>query len=286
MPENVVFGWPRWTDGVAWSGGAWQADYPVANLGTLPLARVARSASLAPADTQIVGTLAKDRQIRLFALVRHNLTVTARYRLRLYADAARTVVLYDTGWVDVWPILYPWPTVEWEDDRWWTGTYTAEELEGYIWTRPIWLPEQVLARAFLLELDDPSNTAGFVELGLLEVARGWQPSLNVSYGYSTGRRTRSLMVEALGGSKYFDRRDAPRMVKADIQNLPRAEAMTGPVEMVRQLGVDTPVLWFPFPDRVQDWVRDCFLGRLVDPAPLTIPHYNRMSFPVQIEEIL
>lgn len=285
MPENVIFGWPRWTPSVTWSGGSWDADWPVSNVGDLPLARVARSADLLAASTQIIGTLPRDRACRLFALVRHNLTVAAQFRLRLYADAARTTEVYDSAFSDVWPEMFPFDTLEWEDDNYWTGTYSTEDLEGSTWTRPIWLETPVTARAFLLEITDPTNPAGYVEVGLMDVAQGWQPALNVSYGYQTGFRSRTVMVEALAGSKYFDRRPKPRMVKGEIKYLLRDEAMTKAFEMLRQQDLDVPMLWFPFADRPTDWVRDCMLARLVDPGLLTIPHHNRMNFPFALEEV-
>jgi hypothetical protein len=283
---NVVFGWPRHTDRVTLSGGAWSASYPRDNMRALPLARVARSATAALADTQVIGTLDKDRPLRLFALCRHNLTVGARYRLRLYQDAARTVELLDTGWLNVWPEVYPFETLEWEDDQWWTGTYSAEEIAGYTWTRPIWLGQLYLARAFHLELDDTTNPAGYVELGLLEVAQGWQPSLNVSYGYQEGWRPRSVGVEALGGGRYFDRRDKPRAARGEIQYLPRDEAMARAFEMVRTQDVDQPMLWFPFPDEPIHWLRTAMLARLADPGLLTYAVARRLSFPFALEEVL
>ncbi|MBS7792163.1 hypothetical protein KTR66_19345 [Roseococcus sp. SDR] len=284
--QNVVFGWPRWTPEIAWSGGEWQADWPASNAGVLPLARVARSASLGLAATQIVGTFPRDRIVQLFALVRHNLSVTARYRLRLYADAARSVTLADTGWDDVWPVLFPWPSLEWEDDRWWTGAYAAEDLEGYTWTRPIWLAAPILCRAFLLELADASNPSGYVELGLLEAARGWQPSRNPRYGYKSGIRSRSEMIEAIGGGQYFDRRAAPRIVSAEIPHLPRDEAMAWAFEMQRRQDVAEPMLWLPFPGEPLHWVRECMLARLKPPGPLSFSVYQRQDMAFELEEVL
>lgn len=286
MAQNAIFGWPRWTPDITWSGGSWSASWPVSNVGSLPLARVARSSNTTLAATQIIGTLSRDRPLQLFGLVRHNLTAAARYRLRLYGDAARTILLLDTNWLAVWPEVYPYGTLEWEDDAWWTGTYSDSDLAGYTWTRPLWLGQLLLARAFLLEFDDTANVAGYVEIGMVEVAQGWQPSLNMAYGYQTGWRSRSPSVEALGGAKYFDRRDKPRIVRGDLTRLPRDEAMARGFEMQRVQDADQPLLWFPFPDEPFHWVRDAMLARLVDPGLLGFPFYNRMTFPFSLEEVL
>jgi hypothetical protein len=62
--ERAVFGWPRWTGDVTWSGGSWLAGYPLANLGVLPLARVARSTNDDLASTQVIGTFSAARSVR------------------------------------------------------------------------------------------------------------------------------------------------------------------------------------------------------------------------------
>jgi hypothetical protein len=284
--ERAVVGWPRWTSKVTLTGGSWNATYPRENMKSLPLARVARSADATLASTQVIGTLDKDRGVRLFALVRHNLSLAARYRLRLYQDAARTILLLDTGWVDVWPEVYPADQLEWEDDQWWTGKYSEDEIAGYTWTRPIWLGQLYLARAFHLEIDDTTNADGFVQLGLLEVAQGYQVRLNVRYGYQEGWRPRSPAVEALGGARYFDQRDKPRVARGEIKYLPRDEVMARWFEIVRQQDVVEPMLWFPFPEEEVHWLRTAMLARLTDPGLLTYSVHARGDVAFSLEEVL
>lgn len=282
----MVIGWPRWTPDVTWSGGSWSATYPVANLGLLPLSRVARSSSAATADTQFIGTLSASRPIRALALARHNITVGGRMRVRLYGDAARTIMVFDSGWFDVWPEVFPYETLEWEDDAWWTGKYTAAEIAGYAPTRPVWLGAVYLARAFRVEIDDTANPAGFVQIGLCEVAQGWQVSVNPSPGYAEGHRFRTEVAEALGGVRYFERRDKPRVARGTIENLSRDEAMARGFELHRQADLDQPFLFFPFPDETLHWLRTAFVARLVDPGLIAFSSFNRNSFPFAVEEVL
>lgn len=286
MSERCVIGWPRWTPVVTWSGGSWSATYPRTNLGTLPLARVARSTNATLASTQFVATLDKARAVRLMALVRHNITLNGKMRIRLYADAARTLEQYDSGWVNVWPEVYPYSTLEWEDDNYWTGNYTPEEIAGYPATRPIWLGRIITSRAVLVEIDDTTNPAGFVEVGLCEIAQGWQPSYNPAYGYTEGFRFRSEATEAQGGVKYFDRRDKPRVFRGEIQSLPRDEALARGFEVQRQADIDQPFFWFPFPDETAHWLRTAYLARLVDPGLLAYSRFQSTSLPISGEEVL
>jgi hypothetical protein len=286
MATNAIFGFPRHTPDVTWSGGSWETDYPRTNLGTLPLARVARSTDATTASTQVVGTFSRDRPLSLIGIVRHNLSAAATYRLRVYGDAGLSTLVYDSTATDVWPAVYPSETLEWEDDRWWDGKYTDEEIEGYTWTRPIWLGQVYLARAFLLEIFDTANPDGYVEIGLLEVSEGRPVSVNLGYGYQEGWRFRSTGVEAIGGARYFDRRDKPRTVRGEINYLGRNEAMARFFEMQRQQDLDVPLLYFPFPDETVHWLRTAFLATLDDPGPIAYTAKSRNSVPIALREML
>lgn len=283
---TAVIGFPRWTHLATWSGGGWLAAYPSSNLGSLPLARVARSTSAATANTQVIVTLDKARPVRMLALVRHNISLSGRLRLRFYSDAARTVLVHDTGWTDVWPIVYPYGTVEWEDDRWWSGRYTPEEIEGYPWLCPVWLPQPYVARAVHVEIDDTANSAGYVEVGMVEIALGWQWSINFGHGAQHGYRFRSRAVEALGGGKVFDARPKPRIWRGEVDQMPADEAMAQAAEMLRRLDLYTPVLWLPEPGNPIHWPRTAFLARLTDPGLMAYVIGDARRVPIALEEVL
>lgn len=284
--ERMVIGFPRWTQDAAWSGGTWEAAYPVGNLGILPLSRVARSASLTTAATQFTATLSAPRMIRALALVRHNITLAGLIRIRIWSDAGATVLTYDSGWIEVWPAVYLPADLEWEDDNWWTGKYSAVDLQGANPTRPFWLDGLKEARVVKVEIDDQTNPAGFIQIGVFEISQGWQLTVNPSPGYSEGFRFRTEASEALGGVKYFDRREKPRVAQGEVAELPRNEAMGRGYEFLRQFDTDTPFLWFPFPDENQHWLRTAFLARNVEPGRITSALLYRARFPFFVEEVL
>lgn len=286
MAQNVIIGVPSWTGELVFSGGAWQTAYPLANLARLPIARVARSVDAATSSTKFTATLAKSRPIRCLALVRHNLSLAGRFRLRLHADAALLTTVFDTGWLDVWPVVYPLDQCNWFDDFLWSGKYTEEQIAGYVWTRPLWLAQEVPARGLTLELDDPANPSGFVEIGRIEIAQGWQPSVNIAHGAEFGWRFRSLVSEALGGVRYIERREKPRQVRASIGWLKRDEALVRAFEWQRQSDLDQPFLWFPRPDQPVHWLRETFLARLTDPGPMAWVAHDRHALPIALEEVL
>jgi hypothetical protein len=285
MAENCIIGTPRWTGRATFTGGSWHVTYPVSNLKRLPLSYVARSTDALAASTQFVATLSEDSPVRLIALVRHNLTLAATFRVRLYSDAGLTELVYDSEVIDVWPVVYPASTIEWEDNNWFTGKYTDEEIAGYVWTRPLWLGAVYIARAIKVEIFDATNPAGYVEVGLCEIAQGWQASVNFAYGLEHGFESRSEGQEALGGEMYFDRRPLKRLARGEIRMLPHDEAMAKGGEFFRRHDKAEPFLWFPFPDTQVHWVRDTYLARNAELPLMALARFGRDRFPFSFREV-
>lgn len=287
---RAVIGFPRWTEkGVyAANGGTYNATYPVTNLNSLPLSRVARSSSAAAADTKFKITLDKPRPIRLLAFVRHNASLDATFRIRLYSDAALTTLLYDSGTGEqFWPPVYPNGTLEWEDDGFWSGQYSTDQITGYRVTRSIWLDQFYLAQAILVDVVDTTNPAGFFECGLFEVAQGWQVGVNFAIGAQYGFRARTQTIEALGGVKFFDRRDKPRQFNGSIDYLSRDEALARAFEHQRQHDLDIPFLWLPHPDDIIHPLRRSYLARNMDLGLLSYAQALDVdSVPLRFEEVL
>ncbi len=285
---NCVVGWPRWTDRAVFTsgGGNWLSDYPVSNLGLLPLSRVARSADAFAASTRFLLTLDRNRPVRLLALVGHNLSLTARYRARFFSDTGATALAYDTGWADVWPPLYTLDSVEWEDDNFWSWTYTADQIAGYRWTLPLWLPQSYGVAAVRVEIDDQNNPDGYVQIGLCEIAQGLQAQRNHAFGAQYGYRSRTVVSEALGGGRYFDRRDAPRVWRGELAAAPAGEADNRWFELFRQADLDTPFLWLPDPADLANAVRHVFLARNAEIGLINQAFIGRRAVPLSFEEVL
>ncbi len=125
-----------------------------------------------------------------------------------------------------------------------------------------------------------------MQIGLCELAHGFQTSVNMAYGYAQGFNFRTQVAEALGGVKYFDRRDKPRKFSGEIPYLPRVEAMTQFYELLRQYDLDVPFLFFPFPDETAHWLRTVALVRNVDPGVIARASHDRDRVPFAFEEVL
>ena len=284
--RKMFVGWPRRTPDASWSAGSWQAGWPVSNVGTLPIARVARSTNLLAASTRLRATFASPVSLSAIGITRVNLSPAATVQVIVYADTAATSISVDTGVVDFWPETYPLASTEWEDDGWWDGKPTAADLAGATYTRPIFLGQIYLAGAVDVIFSDPANTAGYIEVGHVELSAGFNASYNMGFGFQEGYAVRSTMVEALGGARYFDRRDKPRLLRGEIKYLPRDEAMGRFFDLVRQADVTDPMLVVPFPDEPIHWLRNAGLYRAEDPGLMSLVAYQLQTVPFAFREVL
>jgi hypothetical protein len=286
MPNtSAILGWPSSTEDFTLGGGNWQTAYPRDNLTRMPLSKVARTISLAAIDTAIAATSTNTRRVGLIALARHNFSLLATIRIRLYLEAAMTTLLYDSGVEEVWPEVYPYDTLEWEDDNYWTGKYTDAELAGTTWLWLWWVGYDYNAAGIRIDISDPTNPAGYVQAGYLEIAAQYQVAYNFSYGAQYGFRYRTVTTEALGGAKYFDDRAKPRVFKGSFRS-PHDEALAKQFEMRRQRDICDPVIWVPNPDERVHWVRTAMLAQFQDPGMFSYYAVDIDEVPIQLEEII
>lgn len=369
---QAIKGTKRVTPYMTWdsSYGSYDADYPVSNLTSDELAVICRTANTTTEATKYKATLDKSRLVRLIGLVRHNLSLYATLRIRLYTDTdvaissintstdeltsashgmttetavtfwnsggglptglsegtiyyirntgtntftlhptaldatnnsskidisssgtGTTKILrgltYDSGIFDVWPEVYG-DTPEWEDDNWWTGKYTDEEISSYRSpTRPYVLDNVYLCKTITIEVDDTSNAHSHIDIGMVEVSRGWQLEVNPDVGAQFGFRFRSRSVEAESGKKEFQRRSKPRVFNGTVGLASADETYENAYEDQRQLDEDTVFLWFPHPLEEKHWLRNSYLARNVSPGLFAYTTQNDgYSIPLSIEEVL
>lgn len=285
--QNCMIGYPNRVDQGTLSGGSFVPTLPLSNIQTRTLGQVARTVDLTPTSTTFDLDLGKAQQVRVYALVNHNLSSFATYRLRGATDSGFSDVVFDSGaGALVWPIVFPYPLLEWEDDRWWSGRYSDEQLQGFYHTLTVILPTATVAQYWRLELSDPSNTDGFVQAGRVFVGPVWQPSKNPSFGLSNAWETNTDVQSALGGAETFQRRVPYRTTKFTFDYLSEDEALTNAYDMDRQAGIDQEVFWIHDPDDTIHAIRRQYLGRFRSLSPLEYPYFNTISKAYEIKELL
>lgn len=278
MAERTYFGFPRVTEQFpTLSGGNWLSTYPLSNLQTLQdgLSRVARTLDATTASTVIIATASSVQNCSLVALVGHNLSQSATIRVRTWTNVAGTTGLVDSGSMNVW-----------------AASYTAAELAGAVWT---WFyrfadPGPAVVGKIQIDITDTSNTAGYIQAGYLEIAAAFDVTYQFAPGAQYGERWRSLAAEAIGGAIYIDPLDHPRVFKAEFANALRSESLGKFYEMRRQLKMDQPVLFVPWPTETTHLLRTVMFARLLDPGLSTMRFMSAQglidSVPLSLEEII
>ena len=288
--QTAIIGYPRKGENFTLSGGDWTTRYPLSNALLDEYARVARSASLDYADTVIVGNSTNVHPIRMFGIAAHNMTLEATYRLRLYDNTnSPSTLLYDSGIQLVWPATYTYEGRQWDTDNFWTGQYSEGELSGQISFCPILLDTDYLCDHFVLELFDENNAAGFIDVGLLEIASGWQLSVNPEIGANYGYRYFTITTDLPGGLKRHDPYPPSYIFEGSIPYMDRQEVQNNAMELWRQYGVHRPFMWMPHPDNPESWLKNSKMVNLVDPGLFAYAVSNADgedsdSMPLKLEE--
>lgn len=278
---NVLLAFPNLTDGSTLSGGSWQA--PLTNLQDRRLARVARTTDCTTPNTQFAVDLGKDKKLQLVALASHNLSTQGQWRVLMGDDPTFVTNKYDSGWQVAWPVVYPFGTLEWEDDNWWDGTVSQDDRAGYPGILLNVLPNIVLARYVQVLFNDTANTAGFLQFGRLFLSPSWQPATNMQYGASMNWETDTAVKRSLGSVPYFDRKAPRRVHKLTLPYLSDSEAKAQVFEMQRKLGMDGELLVAWDPNDALNLIRQSFVGRMraLNPITTVIQGFNSNAFEIE-----
>lgn len=283
---NSILAYGNLIEEAALSGGQWQADLPLTNLQDRRLGRVARSISQAEAHTTFDAEWPATRLFRVIALVSHNLSIDAQYRVRLSIESDFATTVADSGWRDVWPIVFPLGALPWGAPNWWSGKFAAADIASAKNTLTYILPRSMNARYIRVEISDELNTAGYVQIGRVFAADGWQPVRNIIYGASLSWESRTEVQEALSGAEYFNIRPAPRIAKVELAQMSQDEAMSAAFDMQRRMGVHDEVLFVWDPDDTAHALRRQFLARLRVLSAIENPGPDRWRTPFEIKELL
>lgn len=266
------------------SGGSWVASLPLNNLKTRILGQVARTTNAAESSSVINMDLGKIRGIRVVSLVNHNISLLGTYRVRGGVDAA--VSDYDSGILQVWPPVYGEDELEWEEDNWWLGTYTDEEISGYTTNICHILPATNFYRYWRIEIFDSLNAAGYIQLGRVFLGSAWEPERDAEVGLMSGWETNTQVQQALSGTKYFQRRTPYRVTKFSLNVMGVDEAMGKAFEIDRRLGIDGEVLWIQDTADTLHALRRRYLGTLRELTPVEYPYANILRKAYAIEELI
>jgi hypothetical protein len=287
--EKVTIAFPNRADEVSlFSLASWETNLPLTNIQNRVLAIKARSQDLN--NIGFDGTFPQSRPVSAVALAAHNLSTDAQWRVRLYSD--RTDVgttdnlLYDSGFVAVWPAVYTQAELEWEDPNFWTGQPSDEERAQFTALATMFIDPYQVCEAFTIDIEDDNNEDGYVEIGRLFIGKAFQPAIGAAYGAETSFQVNTQIEEAQDGTDYFDEERPKRTAVFRLENMFVDEAY-GPVNnMSRQLGISGELLFAYQLTQDPQFFARTFLGRLEQINPIVYPYYARFNTSIQIKEIL
>lgn len=255
------------------SGGAWTTSLPIQNLQTRILGQLARTANAANSSSIINMDFGVARNIQVVSLVNHNISLAGQIRITASADNWVTTA-YTSGLIDVWPAVYSFGDLEWEDDAWWSGTYTGEDIEGYTTNIAHILPSLTFYRYWRIEILDDTNVAGYIQLGRVFIGSAWQPTRDAEVGLSLGWETSTNVQKALSGTKYFQHRTPYRVTKFTLNVMDMDEALTKAFEIDKRMGIDGEVMWIQNTQDTIHSLRRRFLGTLRELSSIEFPYSN------------
>lgn len=284
MSNSIIIGWPNRAPSAAYSGGAWAAGLPLANLQKREPWLVARSSSATNAATQFAADLGAVRNLRTFALGNHNLSLSARWRVQLGTTAGASDV-YDSAWQAVWSMGFDADLLQWEAASFWEGVVDdPSAYAGYPYLALHLLPQWLNARYVTVLIDDTTNPAGYVQIGQFFVGGGLQPTYSASYGLKDSWVDRTQVTESDSGYAFADPRRRRRRVQFATEHLSKTEAAVAH-ELQRRQGMWGDVLWVPYPYNQAESQRYGFIGRLAELSAIDYPYYNTRAVGWSITEV-
>lgn len=280
---NMMLGWPNRIDDATLTGGSWNASLPLNNLKDRQITKPARSTDATLTNTLFNIDLGQSRSIRCFALVNHNLSATAKWKIKI-GTTSGGAELYDSGWLNVWRLTFDSDMLEWEDPAWWEGISDTDYIGSPF--AAIHIASQFYtARYFRIEIDDTTNAAGYVQAGRVFIGGGFVPSLNVLVdGFADAWEDLSQVQSSDSGSEWFNNKRRHRTVRGTIVHT--TSEFSTIYEMQRRLGTTGEVLYVQDINDAIMQQRTGFLGRMRQLSPIEFPWPTHKKFPFEIKEII
>jgi hypothetical protein len=192
----------------------------------------------------------------------------------------------DTGWTDLYTLMYAPGTLPWGHPSLWDGRMDKESALLYSMPWLFVFDDNKNARYWLIEFSDVGNPDGYFQLPRVVIATGWQPTHNFIYGVSILNSDDTQVQTTPGGADFFDQRAKRRIARFSINHLPEAEALAWANDMQYRLGISGQVYFVYNPDEPENWPRRCFLACMSALSPLVAATHGRMDTIFELTEII
>jgi len=193
---------------------------------------------------------------------------------------------YDSGWLDVWPRLAEFGTLQWGVFEW--GGYLSrdfsEEMDLWIF-HPI--RSGVLGRYLRLDFSDEDNADGYLEFGRLLAGPSLQTTRNISYGWSIRFEDNSRVTKSRGGQTWIDEEARYRVLEFTIEHLDKQTVFDQFFNFMDRLGgVSADFVVMVFPGDETQYYNLAMYCRQRDIGAVVNPFFESYSKTFVLEELI
>lgn len=212
------------------------------------------------------------------------LTLSSGLQESLAGGEEVTFTEYDSGMFDATPVV-PWGSWPWGTPNLLTGTMTDEEREKR--TLPtIKVFDNVITKYWKFEVDDTTNTDGYVTIPRIVVAPGIEFSINPEYGAQIGVETDTTATRSLGGSDFYQRRGNRKVMVLQFRNLELDELYNVGLDLILDRGIDKQVFVVFNPEDESNLWRNSMLATMKELSPLQFDYHQHGSKAFSLEQVL
>jgi len=282
--SNIVLAWPNYIDeATLTSPQSFISTLPLVNVQDRVFSNIAKTTAL---TLTINCAFANYRPLGAVALANHNLSINATIRIYSYYDAGQTVLLNDTGDLQVWESVFNSVDLEWEDDNFWMGTPTDAQRALFTSLYYYFLPNNYATKSLKIVITDSGNADGYLKIGRLFAAPYFVPTINASYdGWERGYKVDTDVADCLG-TEYFRVKSQRRTKALNLAYLNESEALNKMYMMQKTQGIHKEVLYADSTDKNQYSIQTSFIGRLADLSPLQQPNFAYHGAKINLLEIV
>lgn len=263
--------------------------FPAANLADPRMYTFWQTRPAVGATVVLSAHLNRIESLRVFALLKHNLSSTGQWRIRVWYDSSGVDVPdYDSDWMPVSPGLNQFGAMAWGTFRW--GEFSYDLYMGGFNKQSVHvLDDSVVGSYVTIEIrdDEAISADGVLRAAGLWMGDGWQPQFNASYGSSVTLTDNTLTRTATSGVTHASKRLVKRrQINLILENEDKYELMynyLGPILASQGSSAETLAILEPL-DRTT-YPFEVVYGFL-DGNAHTATHsvFNRMSTNVSIKE--
>lgn len=260
------------------------ASLPITNVQDRQLVKVYRSDGAT--TVQIDVDFGQGRLVDFMALIRHNMTQTSSYRVRLANISDFSTTVYDSGTQDAWPVVEEFGTLPWGVFNWGGFLNPTVAAEYTVSTFDV-LASPVVARYLRIDLTDNDSSDGYIEIGRLICGPTYRPSNNYAFGSEFEFVDESRVVKSRGGQTFIDEVERFRRIQFTLINIPEAEIFGNVFNNIDRLrGIAKDILVIPQPNNPETYITQNIYGRLVSTSPIQNRVNNYYGRTFEIEELI